>query len=120
MAILDQGQACDAKLYINSMKEKGQLDDLVFISISTALLPKLSIDSFALKMADESMMPEIRVKDVLVIDTLGSPKPGNYVVVKIENKSEAIICQYKKVSYTSSDFELLTLNDNWPNISVCE
>ena len=28
--------------------------------------------------------------------------------------------QYKKLSYTSSEFELRTLNDNWPNIAVNE
>jgi SOS-response transcriptional repressor LexA len=48
------------------------------------------------------------------------PEPGNYVAVKVSEKPEAIICQYKKLSYTSSEFELLTLNDHWPNIKVID
>ena len=100
------------------MRDQDLSSDAVFISVSTALLPKLSADAFALKMTDESMMPEIRVGDVLVVDPDIKPSPGDYVVVKVINKPETIVCQYKKLSYTSPEFELLTLNDNWPNITV--
>ncbi|KTD20116.1 LexA family protein [Legionella londiniensis] len=116
--LLDYRQACEAKLHISLAREKEISNDMVYISVSTVLLPNLSTDAFALKIADDSMMPEIRVNDVLIIDLSISPKPGDFVVVKISSKPEAIICQYKKLSYTSSDFELLTLNDNWPNIRV--
>lgn len=117
--LLEHRQACEAKLYINAIREQKQFDDVVYISISTALLPELSIDVFALKMPDESMMPEFRLNDVLVIDSSVLPKPGSYVVVSVAGKPEVIICQYKKLSYTTAEFELLTLNDNWPNIRVC-
>ena len=66
------------------------------------------------------MMPEFRPNDILVINPSVSPEPGNYVAVKMNGKLEAIICQYKKLSYTSSEFELLTLNDHWPNIKVTD
>ena len=92
----------------------------IFISVSTELLPKLGTDSFALRMFDDSMMPEFRPNDVLVIDLSISPQPGNYVLVKIAGKAEVIVCQYKKLSYTAPEFELLTLNDNWPNIKVSD
>lgn len=114
--LLDSRQACDAKLH-TGFEASG---DIVYISVSTALLPELSDEAFALKMTDESMIPEIRVGDVLVIEPVMLPEPGDYVVVKMANKAEAIVCQYKKLSYTSSAFELLTLNDNWPNIKVTE
>jgi SOS-response transcriptional repressor LexA len=117
---LDQHQACDAKSYINAISEQGANAEVVFISVSAVLSPQLSDEAFALKMTDESMMPEIRVNDLLVIDSPVSPKPGDYVVVKVATKAETIICQYKKLSYTSSEFELITLNDNWPNITVNE
>jgi SOS-response transcriptional repressor LexA len=55
-----------------------------------------------------------------MIDPSLSPEPGDYVAVKISGKQGVIICQYKKLSYTSSEFELMTLNDNWPNIKVSE
>ena len=71
-------------------------------------------------MFDDSIMPEFRPNDVLVIDLSITPQPGNYVLVKIKGKAEVIVCQYKKLSYTAPEFELLTLNDNWPNIKVSD
>ncbi|MFO2904090.1 LexA family transcriptional regulator [Legionella pneumophila serogroup 1] len=118
--LLDSRQACKAKLHIGAIREQRVANDVIFISVSTALLPELSQEAFALKMADESMMPEIRVNDVLVIEPSISPAPGDYVVVKIANKPEAIVCQYKKLSYTSPEFELVTLNNNWPNVKETE
>lgn len=118
--LLDQHQACDAKLHINAIREQGANAEVVFISVSSVLSPQLSDEAFALKMTDESMMPEIRVNDLLIIDPIVAPMPGDYVVVKVATKAETIICQYKKLSYTSSEFELITLNDNWPNITVNE
>ncbi|HFS8864213.1 TPA: helix-turn-helix domain-containing protein [Legionella pneumophila] len=112
--LLNYRQACEAKLYTGGEGSSNK----VFISVSTALLPDLSLDAFALRITNDSMIPEIRVHDVLVVDPAIFPEPGDYVAVKIGNKSEVIICQYKKLSYTSSDFELLTLNDNWPDIRV--
>ena len=70
-------------------------------------------------MIDDSVMPKIRVNDMLVIDPAMSPKPGDYVGINVDSKSEVIICRYKKSSYTSSEFGLLTLN-NWPNIKVSD
>lgn len=118
--LLDHQQACDAKSHTVAIHAHDSFGDIVFISVSCALLPKLSSESFALKMTDESMMPEIRVGDLLVIDPLISPQPGDFVVVKVDGQQEVIISQYKMLSYASSDFELLTLNDNWPNIKVTE
>ncbi|HDO9820955.1 TPA: LexA family protein [Legionella pneumophila] len=114
--LLDYRQACEAKLHAGSEA----FYDNVFISVSTVLLPELSPKAFALKIIDDSMMPEIKVNDVLVIDPEISVNPGDYVAVKIGCKMEIIICQYKKLSYTSTEFELLTLNDNWPNIKVSD
>jgi SOS-response transcriptional repressor LexA len=117
---LDPHQACDVRLYINANDEYELPDNAIFLSVSTALLPKLSDTTFALKMIDESMTPEIRVNDVLVIDPTISPNPGDYVAVEVEGRQEVIICQYKKLSYASPEFELRTLNDNWPNIKVAD
>ncbi|HBC0467140.1 TPA: helix-turn-helix domain-containing protein [Legionella pneumophila] len=116
--LLDPYQACKAKLHINSIREKGTSANVVFISVSATLLPELSDEAFALKMIDESMIPEIQVGDVLVIDPSIEPAPGDFVVVKVPNIPTTIVCRYKKLSYTSPEFELLTVNDNWPNIKV--
>ncbi|HAT1882456.1 TPA: helix-turn-helix domain-containing protein [Legionella pneumophila] len=112
--LLNYREACEAKLHTGTEISS----EKVFISVSTALQPELSADAFALKITDDSMMPEFRLNDVLVIDPTLSPKPGDFVVVKIEGKPEVIVCKYKKLSYASSEFELMTLNDNWPNIKA--
>jgi SOS-response transcriptional repressor LexA len=118
--LLDPHQACNAKLYIKATREQNLSNNIVFISVSAALLSELSNEAFALKVADESMTPEIRINDVLVIDPSISPQPGDYVVVKVADKPETIICQYRKLSYTSPEFGLLTLNSNWPDIKVAD
>ncbi|MFO2857355.1 XRE family transcriptional regulator [Legionella pneumophila serogroup 1] len=112
--LLDYQQACEAKLHTASE----QSNDSIYISISTILLPEISTDAFAMKVIDGSMLPEIKINDVLVIEPSILPEPGDFVAVKISGKPEAVICQYKKLSYTSTEFELLTLNDNWPNIKM--
>lgn len=114
--LLTNHQACDAKSYVKAIIEQGEYNDTLLISVSTELLPKLSNEAFALKMSDESMAPEIKINDVLIVDPLVSPQPGDFIAVTVMGKTEIIICQYKKLSYTSPEFELLTLNDNWPNI----
>lgn len=118
IALLDHAQACDAKFHIDAIRKGAQIDNVVIISVSTVLLPELSADAFALKMSDDSMTPEFRANDVLIIDSTVSPNPGDYVAVKIGKQLEIIICQYKKLSFTLPQFELLTFNDNWPNIKV--
>lgn len=114
--LLDSRQACEAKFHASSEA----FGDIVYISVSTSILPELSLDAFALKAMDDSMTPEIRVNDVLVVDPAVFPEPGDFVAVKISSKPETIICQYKKLSYTSTEFELLTLNENWPNIKLSD
>ena len=115
--LLDHQQACDAGLHIDAIRTQ-QPDSLDVIPISTRLLPELSAKAFVLRMIDDSMMPDIRVNDVLVIDPAVSPKPGDFVVATVVGKDEAIVCQYRKLSYTSPEFDLMTLNENWPNINV--
>ncbi|HAT9741595.1 LexA family transcriptional regulator [Legionella pneumophila serogroup 1] len=112
--LLDYRQACEATLHTGAESS----GDKVFISVSTSLQPELSTDAFALKITDDSMMPEIRINDVLVIEPSVLPEPGDFVAVKISGKPETIICQYKKLSYISAEFELLTLNENWPSVKV--
>jgi len=118
--LLDHKQACDATTYIQAIQNQENLSNVVFVPVCTELVSQIGEFTFALKMLDDSMVPEIRINDIQIIDPSVSPKPGDYVAVKISGKPDVIICQYKKLSYTSSKFELLTLNDNWPNITVNE
>lgn len=118
--LLDYRQACEAKLQATAVNEQDTFDEIAFISLSTALLPDISPYAFALKVTNDSMIPEIRVNDILVIDPTVHPKPGSIVVVKITDNEEVVVCQYRKLSYTSHEFDLITLNDNWPDIRVSD
>lgn len=118
--LLDHRQACDARKIIDAIRNQEDGYNVGFISVSSMLVPQLSEYTFALRMADDSMSHEMRVGDVQVVDPSVEPEPGDYVAVKISGKPDVIICQYKKLSYTSSEFELLTLNDNWPNVTLNE
>jgi SOS-response transcriptional repressor LexA len=117
--LLNHRQASNATACIEMLRENPQ-QNTFFIAVSSEQLPELNVNAFALKMLDESMVPEIRINDIQVIDPSVVPKPGDFVVVKVSGNPDTIICQYKKLSYSSSDFELLTLNDNWPNIKTNE
>jgi len=118
--LLNHEQACNAAVHIQTINGKNSLSNTLFISVSTELAPQLGVYAFALRVLDDSMTPEMRVNDIQVIDPSVSPKPGDYVAVQIVEKNEVIICQYKKLSYSSSEFELLTLNDNWPSIKMSD
>lgn len=116
--LLDHQQASDPEACIQAIKNEQNLDKINFIPVSVDLSVHLGEYAFALKIADDSMMPEMRINDIQIVEPSIHPNPSDYVVVKISGKDDVIICQYKKLSYTSPEFELLTLNDNWPNIKV--
>jgi len=113
LPLLSHKQASDYKAYVGRIRDKSLL-----VAVSYDLAAQLGEDAFALKMIDDSMTPEMRVNDIQIIDPGVSPSPGDYVVVKINGKNDVFICQYKQLSYTSDEFELLTLNDKWPNITA--
>ncbi|HGT1786723.1 TPA: LexA family protein [Legionella pneumophila] len=118
--LLDHRQACDASLYLNMISEHKQSDDVVYISVSTVLLPELSVNAFALKMADESMIPEIRVNDLLIVAPDIQPRPGDFVVALLESEQSVIVRKYKQLSASRDvqQYELVALNEDWANIRV--
>ncbi|CZJ09302.1 LexA family protein [Legionella pneumophila] len=118
--LLDCRQACEAQFYLNMISEHKQSEDVVYISVSTALLPELSVNAFALKMVDESMVPEIRENDVLIIAPDTQPRPGDFVVVLLENEQSVIVRKYKQLSASrnAQQYELVALNEDWADIRV--
>ncbi|MDP3559058.1 MAG: XRE family transcriptional regulator [Legionellaceae bacterium] len=101
----------------------GEYDgEVIFIPITIELAKIVGENAFALKMEDESMDPELRPDDVLIVNPDAIPKPGNFVVVKSDDTPEVIIRRYKQISISKSiqQFELLATNKNWPNIKSHE
>lgn len=117
--VLDYKQAIDPAAFIQKIKE--DVDTKIeFIPVSTAVSDIIGKNAFALQIKDESMMPEFRINDVIVVDPDTSPKPGDFVVALIERDQEVIVRKYKQLSASKEvrEFELIALNEDWADIRV--
>ncbi len=117
--VLDYKQAIDSATFIQKIKE--DVDTKVeFIPVSTAVSDSIGKNAFALQIKDESMMPEFRISDVLIVDPDTSPKPGDFIVALIEGDQEVIVRKYKQLSASKEahQFELIALNEDWADIRV--
>lgn len=117
--VLDYKQATDPAAFIQKIKE--DVDTKVeFIPVSTAVSDSIGKNAFALQIKDESMIPEFRINDVIIIDPDTSPKPGDFVVALIEVDQEIIVRKYKQLSASKEvrEFELIALNEDWAGIRV--
>ena len=108
--------------WIQSIRAGEYDGEIAFIPITIELAKMIGDNAFALKMEDESMEPELRLNDVLIINPDATPKPGNFVVVTSDDNPEVIIRRYKQLSISKStqQFELLATNKNWPDIQSHE
>lgn len=117
--VLDYKQAIDPAAFIQKIKE--DVDTKVeFIPVSTAVSDNIGKNAFALQIKDESMMPEFRINDVIVVDPDTSPKPGDFIVALIKEEQEVIVRKFKQLSASKEvrEFELIALNDDWADIRV--
>lgn len=112
--LLNSHQVSDFSSYVQTENQ----NEMTMIAISLELLPNLSDNAFAFKIVDESMMPEFRVNDVIIIDPNLSPKPSDFVVAVVEG--EVIVRKFKQLSASkdSNEYELVALNDDWANSHV--
>ncbi len=114
--LLNLEQALNPSHHVQVIKEPLNITSSNFIGLSNELA-KLSDKAFAFKMQDESMFPEFKTHDILIIDPDIPPSPGSYVAVKLD-EDDIIIRRYKQLSTTKmQDYELIPLNENWPKIS---
>ena len=75
-----------------------------------------SSETFALKVRGDSMEPEFRQGDIILVDPLRKPRPGSFVVAKDAN-GEATFKQYRDLGIDArgtSVFELRPLNELYP------
>jgi SOS-response transcriptional repressor LexA len=86
--------------------------DVVYINY------EISTRAFALKLEDESMLPEFRAGDVVIIDPELTPRPGDFVVAKC-GRQEATFKKYRPREMDDSGemiFELSPLNLDYPSL----
>ncbi len=116
--LLHSEQVDNPQYWIQAIQDDEYEEEVVFIPITTELAKIVGKNAFALRVDNDSMEPELRLNDVLIINPDFTPKPGSFVVVKSENNPEVIIRRYKQVSISkvTQQFELLAINKNWPDI----
>lgn len=79
---------------------------------------ELSSSAFALKIKGDSMLPEFKEGDRVIIDPAVSPLPGDYVVAK-NGDEEATFKKYRPRGTTESGqpvFELVPLNEDYETL----
>src|SRR6188472_2484220 len=94
--VLDYKQATDPDAFIQKIKEDVDIK-VEFIPVSTAVSDSIGKNAFALQIKDESMMPEFRINDVIIVDPYTGPKPGDFVVALIEVDQEVVVRKFKQL-----------------------
>jgi SOS-response transcriptional repressor LexA len=120
--LLSAQQACDPHACIQAIKEDGAGDSVSFIPLSPELSKGLGVNAFALRMQDDSMMPELKMGDVLIVDPNQTIRPGGLVVARLQDSHEATVRRYKQLSAGSpmQDYELIAVNENWASVRVSQ
>lgn len=78
----------------------------------------LSSNAFALRIKGDSMLPEFREGDTVIIDPAVQPLPGDYVVAK-NGENEATFKKYRPRGMNERGdqvFELVPLNEDYPSM----
>lgn len=82
----------------------------------------LSENAFALEVQGESMTPEFKPGDKIIVDPDVEPKPGDYVIAQ-NGEHEATFKKYRPRGYDSEGnviFELTPLNPDYPILNSAE
>lgn len=118
--LLTAQQACNPHAYIQAIQDNSGSDSVTFIPLSPELSKGLGENAFALRMQDDSMMPELQVGDVFVVDPDLAIRPGGLVVAKLQDSNEATVRRYKQLSAgnPAEEYELIAANENWASIQV--
>lgn len=116
--LLHTEQLDDPQHWIQAIKDGEYDGEATFIPITIELANIVGANAFAFKMEDDSMDPELKINDMLIVNPDFTPRPGNIVMIKNMNTSEVIVRRYKQISISkpAHQFELLATNKNWPTI----
>lgn len=119
LPILNYKQASAPASFMESLND-GMDAKVEFVPVSTTVSDSIGKNAFALKIHDDSMIPEFRANDVLIIDPDPPPKPGDFAMALIEGEQEVIVRKYKQLSAAkgAQEYELIALNEDWANAHV--
>ena len=83
--------------------------------------PGLSPRAFALVIRDESMAPEFREGDRIIVDPEVTPQPGDFVIAKLDRDGEATFKKFRERGADADGatrIELVPLNPDWPTLAI--
>lgn len=111
-------QAGDPELVVDAYAMGGGMD---FIGIDEELAAMLGPNAFALVVTGDSMAPEIRAGDIVIVDPAIPHSPGDIVVAKVNGDTEATLKKYRARGHDDCGevFELVPINDDYATI-VCD
>ncbi|WP_036117962.1 MULTISPECIES: LexA family protein [Luteibacter] len=114
--------------YVQAGYGKGAVDPYALgqgseqIGVDRDMAAELGRLAFALVIDGESMMDEFREGDVVIIDPAVKPRPGDFVVAKVDDDESATFKKYRSRGIDQATgvelFDLVPLNPDWPTISV--
>jgi SOS-response transcriptional repressor LexA len=91
------------------------------IGIDPELAAHLSRVAFALKVQGSSMEPEFMAGDVIIVDPNIQPRPGDFVVAKLDGEEKATFKRYRDRG-TDGDgarvIELVPSNPDYPTLRI--
>lgn len=79
--------------------------------------------ALALELEGESMLPEFKPGDIVIVDTGLEPMPGDFVVAMIDNDNQATFKKYRPRGLDDSGspiIELAPLNTDYPTLFIDE
>lgn len=77
--------------------------------------------AFALEIIGESMLPDFRPGEVIIIDPDSAIRPGDFVVAKTDGDEEATFKKYRPRGYDDDNveiIELVPLNEDYPSETI--
>lgn len=120
--LLNSQQACDPKTVIQAIRDETGHHSVSFIPLSPEISQKLGENAFALRVQDDSMTPDLKIGDVLIVDSDQVIRPGGVVIAHLQDNNEATVRRYKQLSAGSplQEYELIATNENWASIRVAQ
>lgn len=91
------------------------------LDVDADMAAELGPAAFALQIEGDSMEPEFMEGDRVIIDPDVKPRPGDYVVAKLEREQSATFKRYRSRGLDAAGqemFELVALNPNYLPIQV--
>ena len=91
------------------------------LGVVPELANRLGPHAFALQVEGESMLPDFRPGDYVVVDPNAVVRPGDAVIAKLDREEAATLKKYRSRGVDANGvpvFELVPLNDDYPTVVV--